>query len=37
MFDAGQDGWIADLVAIKVQDRQHGSVGNRVEKLVGLP
>ena len=37
MLDAGQDGRIADLVAIEVQDRQHGSVGDRVEKLVGLP
>ena len=37
MLDAGQDGRVADLVAIEVQDRQHGSVGNRVEKLVGLP
>ena len=37
MLDAGQNGWIADLVAIEVQDRQHGSIGNRVEKLVGLP
>ena len=37
MLDAGQDGRVADLVAIEVQDRQHGSVGNWVEKLVGLP
>ena len=37
MLDAGQDGRVADLVAIQVQDRQHGSVGDRVEKLVGLP
>ena len=37
MLDAGQDGGVADLVAIEVQDRQHGTVGNRVEKLVGLP
>ena len=28
---------IADLVAIEVQDRQHGAVRNWVEKLVGLP
>jgi len=28
---------IADLVAIEVQDRQHGPVGNWVEELVGLP
>ena len=37
MLDARQDGRIADLVAIEVQDRQHGSVGDWVEKLVGLP
>ena len=37
MLDAGQDGRIADLVAIEVQDREHGSIGNWVEKLVGLP
>ena len=37
MLDAGQDGRVADLVAIEVQDRQHGSVVDWVEKLVGLP
>ena len=37
MLDAGEHGRVADLVAIEVQDRQHGSIGNRVEKLVGLP
>src|ERR1035438_2007884 len=37
MLDAGQHGWVANLVAIEVQDRQHGSVGNWVQKLVGLP
>ena len=37
MLDAGQDGRVADLVAIEMQDRQHGSIGNRIEKLVGLP
>ncbi len=37
MLDAGQNGWIADLVAIEVQDGQHGSVGNWIEKLIGLP
>ena len=34
---AGQHGRIADLVSIEVQDRQDGSVGNRVEQFVGLP
>ena len=37
MLDAGQDGRVADLVTVEVQDRQHGSIGNWVEKLVGLP
>ena len=37
MLDAGQHGRVANLVAIEVQDRQHGSVGNWVEQLVGLP
>ena len=37
MFDARQDSRVADLVAVEVQDRQHGSVCNRVEHLVGLP
>ncbi len=36
-LDAGQHGRVADLVAIEVQDRQHGAVGDRIEKLVGLP
>ena len=37
MLDAGQDSWIADLVAIQMQYWQDSSVGNRVKKLVGLP
>ena len=37
MLDAGEHGRVADLVAVEVQDRQHGSVGDGVEKLVGLP
>jgi len=37
MLDAGQDRGVADLVAIEVKDRQNGPVGDRVEKLVGLP
>ena len=37
MLDASQHGRIADLVAVEVQDRQHGPVGLRIEKLVGLP
>ena len=36
-LDAGQDSRVANLVAIEMQDRQHGSVGDRVEKFVGLP
>ena len=37
MLDAGQDGRVADLVAVEVQDRQHRAVGDRIEKLVGMP
>ena len=37
MLDAGQDGRVADLVAVEVQDRQHGPVGNGIEELVGMP
>ena len=37
VLDAGQDGGVADLVAVEVQDRQHGPVADRAEELVGLP
>ena len=37
MGDAGEDGRIGDLVAVEVQDRQHGSVGGWIEELVGVP
>ena len=37
VLDAGQHGRVADLVAVEVQDRQHGAIGHRIEKLVGLP
>ena len=37
MLDAGQDGRVADFIAIEVQDRKHSSVGDRVEEFVGLP
>ena len=37
MLDAGEHGRVADLVAVQVQDRQHGAVGHRIEELVGLP
>jgi hypothetical protein len=37
MLDAGRDGGVADLIAVEMQDRQHGAVCNRVEKFVGLP
>ena len=37
VLDAGQHGRIADLVAVQMQDRQHGAVGDRIEQLVGLP
>ena len=35
--DAGQDGRVGDLVAVEVQDRQHDTIGARVDELVGLP
>ena len=37
MVDTGQDGRVADLVAVEMQDRQHGAVTDRIEELVGLP
>ena len=37
MLNASEYGRVADLVAIEMQDRQHRSVGNWVQKLVGLP
>src|SRR5262245_23346435 len=35
--DAGQEGRVIDLVAIEVQDRQHGPVCDRIEELVTVP
>ena len=35
--DARQDGRVGDLVSVEMQDRQHRTVGGRVEKLVGVP
>ena len=35
--DAGQDGRVGNLVAVEMQDRQHRTVGCRIEKLVGMP
>ena len=35
--DAGEDGGVADLIAVQVQDGQHGAIGDGVEELVGLP
>src|SRR5262249_6957732 len=37
MTDASKERGVIDLVAIEVQDRQHGAVGDRVEKLVAVP
>src|SRR5438128_9252201 len=37
MADAGQEGGVIDLIAIKVQHRQHRAVGDRVEELVTMP
>ena len=35
--DPGQDRRVGDLVAVEVQDRQHGAVVDRVQELVRLP
>ena len=35
--DAGQDRRVGDLVAVEVQDRQHGPIVRRVEELVRVP
>ena len=35
--DAGEDRRVGDLVAVEVQDRQHGAVGDRIEELVRVP
>ena len=37
LVDARQKAGIRDLVAVEVQDRQHGAVGGRVEELVRVP
>ena len=37
VLDSRQNGGIVDLVAIEVQNGQHRPVGNRIEKLIGLP
>jgi hypothetical protein len=35
--DPGEDGRVGDLVAVEVEDRQHGAVMDGVEELVGVP
>ena len=37
VFDARQQGGIADLVTVQVEDRQHRPIGDRIEELVGMP
>ena len=37
MADAGQERRVIDLVAVEVQDRQHGAVRDRVEELIAVP
>jgi len=37
MLDAGQDDRVGNLVTVEVQDRQHRTVGDRIEELVGMP
>ena len=35
--NAGEQGGIGNLVAVQMQNRQHGSVGGGIQKLVGMP
>ena len=35
--DPGQNGRIAYLIAVQVQDGKYGAIGNRVKEIVGLP
>ena len=35
--DARQQRGVVDLVAVEMQDRQHGAVADRVQELVGMP
>ena len=35
--DAGEQCGIGNLVAVEMQNRQHGSVSGRIKKLVGMP
>ncbi len=37
MGDAGQDGWIVDLVPVQVEYGQNSSIGDRVQKLGAMP
>ena len=37
MTDPRQHRRIGDLIAVEVQDRQHGAVTHRIEELVGVP
>ncbi len=37
MGNTGEDGGIGDLVAVEVEDGEHGAVGGGVEELVGVP
>ena len=36
-LDAREDSRVGDLVAVEVQDGQHGAVGDGIEKFIGLP
>ena len=37
MTDPRQNRGVGDLVAVQIQDRQHGAVPSRVDELVGMP
>ncbi len=36
-LDTREDGRVGNLVAVKMEDWQHRSVGGRIEKFVGMP
>jgi hypothetical protein len=36
-IDAGEDGWVGDLVTVQVEDGEDGAIGDGIEELVGVP
>ena len=35
--DPGEDGGVRDLIAVEMQNRQHGTVADGIQELVGMP